>query len=77
VRDLGPMRAARREALLALDLRDRRFGWPLEMVVRAADAGWRITEVDVPYRPRVGVSKVTGTVRGTARTVHDMAAVLR
>jgi glycosyltransferase involved in cell wall biosynthesis len=77
LRDLGPMRAARREALLALDLCDRRFGWPLEMVVRAAGAGWRIAEVGVPYRPRVGSSKVTGTVRGTARTVHDMAAVLR
>jgi len=42
VRDLGPMRAARREALLALNLTDRRFGYPLEMVVRAAEAGWRI-----------------------------------
>ena len=47
------------------------------MVVRAATARWRIEEVGVPYRPRVGTSKVTGTVRGTARTVHDMAAVLR
>ena len=47
------------------------------MVVRAANTRWRITEVDVPYRPRVGASKVTGTVRGTARTVHDMVAVLR
>ena len=70
------MRAARREALLALGLRDRRFGWPLEMVLRAADAGWRIDEVVVPYRPRAGRSKVTGTVRGTARAVWDMAAVL-
>ena len=75
--DLGPMRAARREALLALELRDRRFGWPLEMVVRAAQARWRIAEVEVPYRPRVGASKVTGTVRGTVRTVHDMVGVLR
>ncbi len=75
--DIGPMRAARREALVALGLRDRRFGWPLEMVVRAAGAGWRIQEVPVSYAPRVGRSKVTGTVRGTARTVRDMAAVLR
>jgi glycosyltransferase involved in cell wall biosynthesis len=74
--DLGPMRAAHREALLALGLRDRRFGWPLEMVVRAAAAGWRIDEVDVAYRRRTGRSKVTGTVRGTLRTVRDMAAAL-
>ncbi|HEY3811473.1 MAG TPA: glycosyltransferase family 2 protein [Acidimicrobiales bacterium] len=77
VRDIGPMRAARRQALLELGIVDRRFGWPLEMVVRAADQGWRITEVDVPYHPRQGRSKVTGTVKGTLRTVRDMAAVLR
>jgi glycosyltransferase involved in cell wall biosynthesis len=75
--DLGPMRAARREPLLALGIRDRRFGWPLEMVLRAAAAHWTITEVEVPYRPRAGRSKVTGTVRGTARAVRDMAGVLR
>ncbi|MDQ1674329.1 MAG: hypothetical protein QOC98_2891 [Frankiaceae bacterium] len=76
LRDLGPMRAARRADLLGLDLRDRRFGYPLEMVVRAADAGWRVAEVDVAYHPRTGRSKVTGTVRGTLRAVHDMSAVL-
>lgn len=74
--DLGPMRAARREPLLALGLRDRRFGWPLEMVVRAAEAGWEIREVPVSHLPRQGRSKVTGTVRGTLRAVRDMAAVL-
>lgn len=74
--DLGPMRAARRTALLDLGIADRRFGWPLEMVLRAAGAGWRIDEVPVTYRPRVGRSKVTGTVRGTARAVSDMARVL-
>jgi len=74
--DLGPMRAARRTALLELGIADRRFGWPLEMVLRAAAAGWRIDEVAVSYRPRVGRSKVTGTVRGTARAVSDMARVL-
>jgi glycosyltransferase involved in cell wall biosynthesis len=74
--DLGPMRAARRTALLELGLRDRRFGWPLEMVVRAAEAGWEIGEVPVAYLPRRGRSKVTGTVRGTLRAVRDMAAVL-
>jgi glycosyltransferase involved in cell wall biosynthesis len=74
--DLGPMRAARREALLALGIADRRFGWPLEMVLRAAAVGWRIDEVAVAYRPRVGRSKVTGSVRGTARALSDMARVL-
>ena len=76
VRDLGPMRAARREALLALPMSDRRFGYPLEMVVRAAEAGWRIVETDVPYYPRTGKSKVTGTLGGTVRTVRDMRRVL-
>ncbi|MDT0468868.1 glycosyltransferase family 2 protein [Streptomyces gibsoniae] len=76
LRDLGPMRAARREALLALDLTDRRSGYPLQMVVRAADAGWRVRETDVPYHPRTGRSKVTGTWRGTWQAVRDMSAVL-
>jgi glycosyltransferase involved in cell wall biosynthesis len=75
--DLGPMRAAAREPLRALGVRDRRFGWPLEMVLRAARAGWTIREVPVGHHPRAGRSKVTGTVRGTARAVRDMAAVLR
>ena len=75
--DLGPMRAARREPLLELRIHDRRFGWPLEMVLLAAASGWRIEEVGVGYRARSGASKVTGTVRGTARTVRDMAAALR
>ncbi|MEU8973328.1 glycosyltransferase family 2 protein [Streptomyces monashensis] len=74
--DLGPLRAARREALLALDLTDRRSGYPLQMVVRAADAGWRISEHDVPYLPRTGESKVTGTWRGTWQAVRDMSRVL-
>ncbi|MFE9448916.1 glycosyltransferase family 2 protein [Streptomyces sp. NPDC006739] len=74
--DLGPLRAARREPLLALGLTDRRSGYPLEMVVRAADAGWRIAEHDVPYLPRTGASKVTGTWRGTWQAVRDMSHVL-
>lgn len=76
LRDLGPMRAMRREGLLALGMTDRRFGWPLEMVVRAQTAGWRIAEVDVPYAEREGRSKVTGTVKGTLRTVRDMSRIL-
>jgi glycosyltransferase involved in cell wall biosynthesis len=75
--DLGPMRAVRRDDLLNLELLDRRSGWPLEMVLRAIQSGWRILEVPVAYRKREGRSKVTGTVRGTATAVLDMARVLR
>jgi glycosyltransferase involved in cell wall biosynthesis len=74
--DLGPMRAARRGALIELGITDRRFGWPLEMVLRAAAAGWRIEELPVAYHPRIGRSKVTGSVRGTVRALSDMARVL-
>jgi len=74
--DLGPMRAACREPLLALGMRDRACGWPLEMVLLAGEAGWRIDEIGVAYRARAGRSKVTGTARGTIRAVRDMAAVL-
>jgi glycosyltransferase involved in cell wall biosynthesis len=77
LRDLGPMRAARRQPLLELGITDRRSGWPLEMVLRGAAAGWRISEVPVAYRARSGRSKVTGTVGGTLRAVRDMSAVLR
>ena len=75
--DLGPMRAASRERLLGLGLLDRRSGWPLEMVLKAVAAGWRISEVEVAYAPRIGRSKVTGTVLGTALAVKDMAVALR
>lgn len=76
--DLGPMRAFRREPMLDLAVADRRFGYPLEVVLRAAAAGWRIAEVDVDYGPRAAGtrSKVTGSVRGTLRATRDMAAVL-
>lgn len=74
--DLGPMRAARREGLLALGLEDRRSGYPLELVLRANAAGWRIAEVDTPYSPRVGRSKVTGTLRGTVVAITDMSRLL-
>jgi glycosyltransferase involved in cell wall biosynthesis len=76
LRDLGPMRCARRDQLLQLGLTDRRFGYPLEMVMAAAVADWRIDEVDIPYLPRSGRSKVTGTLGGTVRTVRDMRRVL-
>jgi dTDP-L-rhamnose 4-epimerase len=75
--DIGPMRAARRQALLDLDLRDRRSGWPLEMVVKAVAAGWSVVDAPVPYAERQGRSKVTGTVRGTIQAIGDMGAILR
>ncbi|WP_233625591.1 hypothetical protein [Actinoplanes sp. ATCC 53533] len=78
VHDIGPMRAARRDDLLALGLRDRQFGYPLELLIAAARASWEAIEVDVAYRRRTAgtTSKVTGTVRGTARAIRDMSAVL-
>jgi glycosyltransferase involved in cell wall biosynthesis len=78
VHDIGPMRAARRADLLGLGLRDRRFGYPLELLVAAGRAGWRVREIDVDYAPRAAgtKSKVTGSVRGTARAIRDMGAVL-
>lgn len=69
--DGGPMRAARRADLVDLGLQDRRSGWPLEMLVRAGAADWRVANLPVPYRPRVGKSKVTGTVGGTIRAIRD------
>lgn len=75
--DIGPMRCAPRKKLLDLGIRDRRFGWPLEMVLRAHESGWRIGEVGIPYREREGRSKVTGTFRGTVRTIGDMSKAMR
>ncbi|RBM17502.1 glycosyltransferase [Prauserella sp. PE36] len=79
VHDIAPMRVARRRALLALRVEDRGFGYPLELLVRAARAGWRVREFDVPYGPRAGgtVSKVSGSLRGTLRAARDMAKVWR
>ncbi|ETK30579.1 glycosyltransferase family 2 protein [Microbispora sp. ATCC PTA-5024] len=76
LRDLGPMRACRRAEALALDVADRRSGYPLEMVLRAAEAGWRVRETEVDYLPRAGRSKVTGTLRGTVLAVRDMRRVM-
>jgi glycosyltransferase involved in cell wall biosynthesis len=77
LKDIGPMRSARREDLLALDLEDRRFGYSFEMVFKAGRSGWRIAEVDIPYSPRIGKSKVTGTLRGTIKAAADIGKVLR
>lgn len=74
--DIGPVRVARRGPLVGLAVRDRRFGYPLETLLRAGAAGWRVVELDVAYHPRVGRSKVTGTLVGTLRAVRDMTAVM-
>ena len=78
VHDIAPIRVAHRARLLDLGVTHPGFGYPLELLVRAAAAGWRLHEVDVDYRPRAGGrSKVSGSLRGTLRAVRDMAAVLR
>jgi glycosyltransferase involved in cell wall biosynthesis len=79
VHDIAPIRVARRTSLLALGIRDRAFGYPVELLLRAGAAGWRIAELDVAYHRRAAGtrSKVTGSVRGTLRAARDMAAVLR
>jgi glycosyltransferase involved in cell wall biosynthesis len=76
--DIAPIRVCRRDELLALDVRDRRFGYPVELMQKATRAGWRVSERDVAYRPRaVGTrSKVSGSVRGTLRTARDFWRVL-
>ncbi len=63
--DLGPFRAIRLDALDRLNMQDRTYGWTVEMQLKAVEAGLRWVEVPVDYRPRIGTSKVTGTVRGT------------
>ncbi len=78
VHDIAPVRVARRADLLALDVRDRRFGYPLELLQKATAAGWCVAEHDVGYHPRAAGthSKVSGSVRGTARAAHDFWRVL-
>lgn len=78
VHDIGAMRVARTSSLRALGPMHPRFGYPLELLVRAADSGWRVREQDISYRARVaGKSKVSGSVLGTARVVRDFWAVTR
>lgn len=63
--DLGPFRAARSEVLRALELREMTYGWAVELVTRGARHGYRVVEVSVSYHPRIGVSKISGTLKGT------------
>ena len=72
VHDIAPMRVARRDALLDLGIEDRRSGYPVELLVRAAAAGWRVVERDVDYGPRTGgKSKVSGSPRGSLVAALD------
>ncbi len=76
--DLGPFRAARWSAFERLGMRDRDFGWTAELQVKALRLGMRVTEVPVSYRKRVGVSKITGTLRGTVLAGYKiLSTVLR
>lgn len=78
VHDIAPIRVSRRDELLALDIQDRRFGYPVELLQKVALAGWRVSERDVSYHPRAeGTrSKVSGSVRGTVRAARDFWKVL-
>ncbi|MDQ3527888.1 MAG: glycosyltransferase family 2 protein [Actinomycetota bacterium] len=76
--DIAPIRVCRREALLDLNVQDRRFGYPVELLQKATAARWRLAEQDVPYGPRAqGTrSKVSGSVSGTLRAARDFWKVL-
>jgi hypothetical protein len=76
IRDCGPVRAARRTTLLDLNVQDRRSGYPVETLVRAAAAGLRVHQVDIGYLPRRGRSKVTGTPLGALTAVRDSLGAL-
>lgn len=65
ISDLGPFRAASTDALRALDLQETTYGWAVEMILKGAVAGFRMTEVPVSYYPRIGKSKISGTLKGT------------
>jgi hypothetical protein len=78
VHDIGAVRAIRRDTLLALDIEDRRSGYPLELLVRAARANLEVQERSVVYRPRLaGTSKVSGSFRGSAVATWDFLKVIR
>jgi glycosyltransferase involved in cell wall biosynthesis len=65
ISDLGPFRAARADVLRALALEETTYGWAVEMILKGALAGYRVVEVPVGYYPRIGKSKISGTLKGT------------
>lgn len=75
--DLSPFRAVKRESLLTLRMEDMTYGWPTEMIIKAARNGWRIVEVPVRYHPRSGgTSKISGTVRGTVLATYHILRII-
>lgn len=70
--DLGPFRAVKYPSLMAMEMADRDFGWTVEMQVKAAKMGMKTQEVPVSYRKRIGVSKVSGTIKGTILAGHKI-----
>jgi glycosyltransferase involved in cell wall biosynthesis len=79
IRDLSPFRAVRKTKLLELDMREMTYGWPTEMICKAARKGWQIVEIPVVYRPRYGgQSKISGTLRGTIlATYYILSTIIR
>jgi glycosyltransferase involved in cell wall biosynthesis len=78
VHDLGAARVAKRRVLVGLGIQDRRSGYPLELLIRAAQANLRIEEADITYRPRTaGKSKVSGSMLGSLQAVWDFGRVIR
>jgi glycosyltransferase involved in cell wall biosynthesis len=77
ITDLGPYRCMRRQTLLALGMRERTYGWPVEMIARTAQSGLRVAEVPVTCRRRgAGVSKVSGNLRASVKTAYRILAVI-
>ena len=74
--DLGPFRAIRYESLKSLGMVDRNFGWTVEMQIKAVRAGLRIKEVPVPYRRRIGQSKISGTILGSLKAGYKILYVI-
>lgn len=74
--DLGPFRAIRWDALLALDMKDRTYGWTVEMQLKAAKQKLKITEIPVSYRERIGKSKISGTVKGTVMAGYKIITTI-
>ena len=70
--DLGPFRAIHRDCLIELNMQDRNFGWTVEMQIKAVHAKLRVLEIPVPYRCRIGTSKISGTISGTIRAGYKI-----
>lgn len=74
--DLGPFRAIKYDALIKVDMKDRTYGWTVEMQLKAAKLGLKTTEVAVNYRKRIGFSKISGTIKGTVLAGHKIITTI-